>query len=120
MTAAYPHADPGDRATRAESSVGIRALKQNASAVIARVAAGETIQVTDRGRAVAEIVPLRRGRLQQLVESGRLTEPTRPLSGYSAYKQQRDAELRSQGIPLGATGDLDSGRILDDLREERL
>jgi prevent-host-death family protein len=42
-----------------ESQVGIRELKDNASAVIRRVAAGETIRVTDRGRAVARIVPLR-------------------------------------------------------------
>jgi prevent-host-death family protein len=44
---------------RTEPQVGIRELKDNASAVIRRVAAGETIQVTDRGRAVARIVPLR-------------------------------------------------------------
>ena len=29
--------------------IGIRALKQNASAVVARTAAGETVTVTDRG-----------------------------------------------------------------------
>ncbi|NBO67964.1 MAG: type II toxin-antitoxin system prevent-host-death family antitoxin [Actinobacteria bacterium] len=34
--------------------VGIRALKQNASEVIADVALGETIVVTDRGRQVAQ------------------------------------------------------------------
>ncbi|MFM8948289.1 MAG: type II toxin-antitoxin system Phd/YefM family antitoxin, partial [Acidimicrobiaceae bacterium] len=35
--------------------VGIRALKQNASEVIADVVQGETIVVTDRGRQVAQI-----------------------------------------------------------------
>ena len=44
---------------RTEPQVGIRELKDNTSAVIRRVVAGETIQVTDRGRAVARIVPLR-------------------------------------------------------------
>lgn len=44
---------------RTEAQVGIRELKDNASAVIRRVAAGETIKITDRGRAVARIVPLR-------------------------------------------------------------
>src|SRR5262245_41752831 len=42
-----------------EAQVGIRELKDNASAVIRRVAAGETIRITDRGRTVARIVPLR-------------------------------------------------------------
>ncbi|NOX31973.1 MAG: type II toxin-antitoxin system prevent-host-death family antitoxin, partial [Actinobacteria bacterium] len=32
------------------SEVGIRALKQNASAVVAEAAAGETVTITDRGR----------------------------------------------------------------------
>ena len=44
---------------RAEPQVGIRELKDNASALIRRVTAGEAITVTDRGRAVARIVPLR-------------------------------------------------------------
>ena len=38
--------------------VGIRALKQNASEVIAEVTNGETIVITDRGRPVAQISPL--------------------------------------------------------------
>ncbi|HYA00335.1 MAG TPA: type II toxin-antitoxin system prevent-host-death family antitoxin [Candidatus Binatia bacterium] len=38
--------------------IGIRELKQNASAVVRRAASGETIQITDRGRPVAQITPL--------------------------------------------------------------
>lgn len=38
--------------------VGIRELKEHASAVIRRVVAGEAVSVTDRGRPVARIVPL--------------------------------------------------------------
>ena len=38
--------------------VGIRELKQNASSVIRRVANGESVEVTDRGRPVARIVPM--------------------------------------------------------------
>jgi prevent-host-death family protein len=38
--------------------VGVRELKQNASAVLARVKAGEAVEVTERGRPVALIVPL--------------------------------------------------------------
>ena len=37
--------------------IGIRELRQHASRYLARVAAGETIEVTDRGRPVARLVP---------------------------------------------------------------
>jgi prevent-host-death family protein len=53
---------------------GIRELKQNASALIRRVVAGETIEVTERGRPVARIVPLRdRSVLDQMISEGRAT-----------------------------------------------
>ena len=52
--------------------VGIRELRQNATAVLRRVAAGEVVEVTDRGRAVARIVPMHESsRLEQLVAEGR-------------------------------------------------
>ncbi len=37
--------------------IGLRELRQNASRYIARVAQGETVEVTQRGRLVARIVP---------------------------------------------------------------
>jgi prevent-host-death family protein len=52
------------------TEVGIRALKQNASAVVAEVAAGATVTITDRGRPVAQLSPLPATRLQQLLDSG--------------------------------------------------
>ena len=39
------------------TSVGIRDLKNNLSRYVRRVAAGERVAVTDRGRVVAELVP---------------------------------------------------------------
>ena len=51
-------------------SVGIRALQQNASAVVARAAGGEIVEVTDRGRPVAHLVPVPQGRLAALVDAG--------------------------------------------------
>jgi prevent-host-death family protein len=57
-------------------SVGIRALQQNASAVVSRAASGEIVQVTDRGRPVAYIVPIPQGRLAGLVRAG-LARPAR-------------------------------------------
>jgi prevent-host-death family protein len=38
--------------------VGVRELRQNASAVLRRVIGGESVEVTERGRPVALIVPL--------------------------------------------------------------
>ena len=37
--------------------IGLRELRQHASRYIARVARGETVEVTQRGRLVARIVP---------------------------------------------------------------
>ena len=50
--------------------VGIRRLKQNASAVVAEVAAGETVTVTDRNRPVARLVPIASTPLGRLLQSG--------------------------------------------------
>jgi prevent-host-death family protein len=40
------------------ASVGIRELRQRASELIRRVEAGETVEITDRGRPVAILAPL--------------------------------------------------------------
>jgi prevent-host-death family protein len=57
--------------------VGVRELNQNTSQVIDRVRLGETIEVTDRGRPVARLVPINRGvaALDRLVAEGRATPP---------------------------------------------
>jgi prevent-host-death family protein len=52
------------------SEVGIRALKQNASAVVADAAAGETVTITDRGRPVAQMTAIPKSRLSGLVDEG--------------------------------------------------
>jgi prevent-host-death family protein len=61
-------------------TAGIRELKQNASAVVAEVAAGEVVTITDRGRPVARLVPIRSESLVSLVESGRARPARRRLS----------------------------------------
>lgn len=53
------------------SEVGIRSLKQNASAVVAHAAAGETITITDRGRPVAQMTPIPASPLQSILAAGR-------------------------------------------------
>lgn len=71
--------------------IGIRDLKQRASAVVRRVAAGEEIEVTDRGRPVARLIPLPGAdEYERLVASGEVApatadwrdvEPADPLPG---------------------------------------
>ncbi len=56
------------------NSVGIRELRQQASAVMRRVVAGAVIEVTEHGHPIAHIVPLRPSVLDQLVLEGRATE----------------------------------------------
>ena len=52
-------------------SVGVRELRQRASELLRRVAAGETIEVTDRGRPVALLSPLpEAGPLERLRAAG--------------------------------------------------
>jgi len=84
------------------SEVGIRSLKQNASAVVADVSAGETVTITDRGRPVAQMIPLPSSPLQSLLAAGRgraarraisaLTPPADGPSLTSELTAMRDAE----------------------------
>lgn len=48
----------------------MRALQQNASGVVKRAAAGEIIDITDRGRLVARIVPALGGGMEALRSAG--------------------------------------------------
>ena len=55
------------------ASTGIRELRQRASELLRRVEAGETIEITDRGRPVAVLAPLPdRGPIERLRVSGDL------------------------------------------------
>jgi prevent-host-death family protein len=63
------------------AQVGVRELNQNTSQVIERVRRGETLEVTDRGRPVARLVPIDGGlsMLDRLVAEGRAVAPTVPV-----------------------------------------
>jgi len=52
--------------------IGVRELRQNASRYLARVAGGESIEVTDRGRPVAVLVPVQGDHWQILVARGQV------------------------------------------------
>lgn len=74
--------------------VGIRALKQNASAVVAEAAAGEVITITDHGRPVARLTAIPAETLGGLITGGR----ARP-----ARRSVRDLPAPKPGPSLSAT-----------------
>ena len=83
------------------AEIGIRALKQNASRVVADAAAGEEIVITDRGRPVARLTPIPTSRLQYLIDAG-LARPAR-------------TDIRT--LPAPARG-ADLSGALDEMRED--
>ncbi len=52
--------------------VGVRELRRQASAILRRVAAGETVEVTDRGRPVAVLIKAMPSGLVRLEREGLL------------------------------------------------
>ncbi len=58
--------------------VGIRELRNNLSRYLDEVRAGTEITVTDRGTAIAKIVPTGTRTLDALIAEGIVTRPTRP------------------------------------------
>jgi len=66
------------------AEVGIRALKQNASAVVAEAASGETVTITDRGRPVAQITPIATTPLQRMLANGTARPARRDLAALPA------------------------------------
>lgn len=87
--------------------IGVRELRQHASRYLDRVKAGETVEVTDRGRLVALLVPPSPGTSarDRLLTAGRLIPATRPL-----------ALPRRRLAPPGAP---DTSTVLRELREDR-
>ena len=61
-----------------QRSVGVRELRQQASRVLDLVKQGEVIVVTERGAPIAEIVPIKKTKLERLIEAGAVTPATRP------------------------------------------
>jgi prevent-host-death family protein len=61
--------------------VGVRELRQNLSVYLARVVRGETLEVTDRGRAVAVLAPIAHASsvLDRMRLAGRVTPATGDL-----------------------------------------
>jgi prevent-host-death family protein len=59
--------------------VPIRELNQDTAGVLARVEAGESVEITNRGKPIARLVPASTpGELDDLIAAGRVTPATRP------------------------------------------
>ncbi len=56
--------------------IPVRQLNQDTAGVLARVERGETVEITNRGRLVARIVPAGGGELDDLVAAGRVVPAT--------------------------------------------
>lgn len=61
--------------------IGVRELRQHASRYLERVKAGESVEVTERGRLVALLVPPSAATTtrERLIDEGRLTPGRGPL-----------------------------------------
>jgi antitoxin (DNA-binding transcriptional repressor) of toxin-antitoxin stability system len=93
----------------AEETVGVRELRQNLSVYLARLASGVTFRVTDRGKAVALLVPLpaETSVVARLVASGRATPAKHDLLSLSKLKGRAG---RSSATSLQSA--------LDDVRQD--
>ncbi|MHB1575371.1 MAG: type II toxin-antitoxin system Phd/YefM family antitoxin [Candidatus Dormibacteria bacterium] len=90
------------------NSVGLRELRQQASAVLRRVAQGEAVDVTDHGHPIARIVPLRPSVIDQLVLEGRATPAVGDLLDVA----------EEMGLPRPARGPLLASDALAELRSD--
>lgn len=89
------------------TTVGVRELRQQASVLLERVAAGEVVEITNHGRPVARLVPVRPGgrTREQLVAEGDLVPGTGSVLDITPVRRPR-------GVPP-------TERLLSELREDR-
>ena len=84
--------------------IGVRELRQHASRYLALVARGEHIEVTEGGKPIALLVPLRGNRWDALIANGRITPPV----GNKDIADEVPADYR-----IDATGVLSAMRDLE-------
>jgi prevent-host-death family protein len=78
------------------TSVGVRELRQRASELLRLVEAGETFEITDRGRPVALLSPLPQGSpLERLRAAGDVEAASGDLGDLPPPLKPRAAELPS-------------------------
>jgi len=86
--------------------VGVRELRQNLSRYLRRVALGERLEVTERGKPVAVLGPVddSTSALRQLVASGRATPPEGDLLDLAPPKGPITTKGPTPFVSSGKTG----------------
>jgi prevent-host-death family protein len=82
-----------------------RELRNNSSSVLARVAGGETIAVTNNGRVAAVLVPPQDSELDRVLTAGTARLPRSARPRFDRIRRARSA--------------VSTAEILDDLRRDR-
>lgn len=81
--------------------VGVRELRLEASAILRRVAAGETVEITDRGRPVALLVKTMPNGLARLEREGLIRRADADLLGLEPVRLPADAIPPSRRVAEG-------------------
>ena len=81
--------------------VGVRELRLEASAILRRVAAGETVEITDRGRPVALLVKTMPNGLARLELEGLIRRADADLLGLEPVRLHRGAVPPSRRVVEG-------------------
>jgi prevent-host-death family protein len=79
-------------------TIGVRELRQHASRYLEEVAAGESIEITDRGHPVARLVPITGDPWEDLISAGEVVKAARPMN---------IDDLKPAAYPHGASETLD-------------
>ncbi len=53
------------------TTITLKTLEEQASEIVAQVAAGETVVITDGGRPIVTMSPAQKSRVQELIDEGR-------------------------------------------------
>jgi len=91
--------------------VGVRELRENLRSWLDRVKSGDELVVTERGKAVAQLVPLDSGRrkLEELIELGLVRPPLRP----------KRADIDVSSLPTLTPGPSLSDIVIEERRNSR-
>jgi prevent-host-death family protein len=81
--------------------VGVRELRREASAILRRVAAGESVEVTDRGRPVAVLLKSMPSGLARLEREGLLRRADTDLLDLRPIRPPRHATAPSRAVSEG-------------------
>ncbi len=87
--------------------MGIRELKQNASAVVKRAKEGEVITITERGVPVAKLLPIPQDKYLELIQDGTIT-PARGQFDFDSI------------VPIKLPDGITSEQLISEMREDRV